>query len=58
MIKNIVFDMGNVLTEYDPNLVCAHVIKNADLERKISRAVFNSQEWVLLDMGVISRRRP
>ena len=54
MIKNIVFDMGNVLTEYEPDLVCAHFIKNDAMKRRINQTVFISPEWVLLDMGVIS----
>ncbi len=54
MIRNIVFDMGNVLTEYDSTRVCAHIIKDEALEKKINQTVFISPEWVLLDMGVIS----
>ena len=54
MIKNIVFDMGNVLTEYDSARVCSRVISSEALKKKIDQTVFISPEWVLLDMGVIS----
>ena len=54
MIKNIVFDMGNVLTEYDSARVCSRIISSEALKKKIDQTVFISPEWVLLDMGVIS----
>ena len=53
MIKNIVFDMGNVLVDYKGDLVCRHFIKDEEAVKKINTAVFLSPEWVLLDMGVI-----
>ena len=53
MIKNIVFDMGNVLVDYRGDLVCRHFIKDEEAVKKINTAVFLSPEWVLLDMGVI-----
>lgn len=54
MIKNIVFDMGGVLVDYEADLVCRHFIKDDTLREKIKTAVFVSPEWVMLDMGVIS----
>ncbi|MDR0924371.1 MAG: HAD family phosphatase [Hungatella sp.] len=54
MIKNIVFDMGRVLVHYDGDIVCRHFIED-EAERKAVRiAVFESQEWLFLDMGLIS----
>lgn len=54
MIKNIVFDMGNVLVAYDGLRVCERYIENMHDRKRIFRAVFLSQEWVYLDMGVMS----
>lgn len=54
MIKNIVFDMGNVLVTYDGRRVCEHYIEDLLDRERVFHTVFNSQEWVLLDMGVIS----
>ena len=54
MIKNIVFDMGKVLLDYDAELVCSHFISNEEERKEVCRCVFVSPEWVLLDMGVIS----
>lgn len=53
MIKNIVFDMGKVLVEYDPIRVCRHHIADEEDQKQVCTAVFVSPEWVLLDMGVI-----
>lgn len=54
MIKNIVFDMGNVLVKYSDERVCRQVIDDLLDRERVRTAVFCSPEWVLLDMGVIS----
>lgn len=54
MIKNIVFDMGQVLVSYEGDLVCHYLIEDEAERREISTAVFTSPEWILLDMGVIT----
>ncbi len=53
MIKNIVFDMGKVLTDYVADEVCRRFIENEAERRQVCTSVFISPEWVLLDMGVI-----
>lgn len=57
MIKNIVFDMGKVLVGYDGSLVCSHYIEDPEDCREVFRSIFQSQEWVFLDMGVISEEQ-
>lgn len=57
MIKNIVFDMGKVLVDYDSMRVCAHYIEDAHDRKQVRTAVFVSPEWLLLDMGVISEEQ-
>lgn len=54
MIKNIVFDMGNVLVNYDDRIVCRRFIKDEKELELVRTAVFVSPEWIMLDMGVIS----
>lgn len=54
MIKNIVFDMGNVMVEYDANRVCSYYMEEGDAKEWVCTAVFHSAEWILLDMGLIS----
>lgn len=54
MIKNIVFDMGKVLLNYDADKVCSHYIEDEAERKAVCTSVFVSQEWLLLDMGLIS----
>lgn len=54
MIKNIVFDMGKVLVDYEGDLVAKHFISDKVEQREVYNRVFESQEWLMLDMGVIS----
>lgn len=53
MIRNIVFDMGKVLVDYVADGVCRHFMTDETEIKEVCTAVFFSQEWVLLDMGVI-----
>ena len=54
MMKNIVFDMGNVLLAYDSSRVCRHFIEDEAERQIVETSVFISPEWVMLDMGLIS----
>ena len=54
MIKNIVFDMGNVLLNYDAARVLCRFITDEAERKEVAFAVFHSQEWLMLDMGIIS----
>lgn len=54
MIKNIVFDMGNVMVRYDSMRVCSHFISQEEERRDVNTAVFISPEWIMMDMGLIS----
>ncbi len=53
MIRNIVFDMGNVLVGYDADRVCRKFVEDPEARERIRTAVFVSPEWVFLDMGVM-----
>jgi putative hydrolase of the HAD superfamily len=54
MIKNIVFDMGNVLARFDAARFCASRVSNAEDCALVYREVFTSVEWARIDRGVIS----
>ena len=54
MIKNIVFDMGRVLLDYDGDKVCKLFIEDEKEIWAVAASVFDSQEWLLLDMGLLS----
>jgi len=52
MIKNIVFDIGNVLVSFRPEEFIDTVIFNKDIAQCVCNAIFKSQEWLMLDRGV------
>jgi putative hydrolase of the HAD superfamily len=54
MIKNIVFDMGNVLLDYDPARIVRKIIPDAADAGQIFKALFQSRGWQLLDLGLIT----
>lgn len=53
MIKNIVFDMGNVLVRFDPELFMNRYSLTGEDRKLIRNEVFRSVEWTMLDRGVI-----
>ena len=53
MIKNIVFDMGNVLVQFDPELFMDRYSLTGEDRKLIRNEVFRSVEWTMLDRGVI-----
>jgi len=54
MIKNIVFDMGKVLLDYDPMPVCRHYADNEEDAKIICNALFVSKYWALTDLGLLT----
>ena len=56
MIKNIVFDMGNVLVYYDSMRVVKEFVKSEERRQAVNTSVFVSPEWIMLDMGVIPEK--
>lgn len=51
MIKNIVFDMGNVLLDYNPE-IALHLFLDEDADRDIIRKeLFEGPEWIQGDLG-------
>ena len=55
--KNILFDMGNVLVSYNPEWVIRHYTEDEELIREVKNIVFYSQEWFLLDAGLIEEEK-
>ena len=54
MIKNIVFDMGNVVIRFDPRAFIARFGVNEEERELLMREVFLSPEWVMLDRGTLN----
>ncbi len=55
MIRNIVFDMGNVLIRFDPDVFMDQAnVADPDDRELIRRELFLSLEWAQMDLGVLS----
>ena len=55
MYKNIVFDFGGVMVDFDPKEYLVDRFCNADVEEQVYQLTFGSEEWKLLDAGLITR---
>jgi epoxide hydrolase-like predicted phosphatase len=53
MIKNIIFDIGNVLLEFNPKMYVKSKVSEEKVE-EIYKCIFQSAEWLMLDRGIIS----
>lgn len=55
MIKNVIFDIGNVILDYNP---MNYLFKNFGVELSIElfTKIFKSKEWLELDRGTIDNR--
>jgi epoxide hydrolase-like predicted phosphatase len=56
MIKNIVFDLGNVLISFRPAEFFDKKNYPENIKTTILSDIFNSKEWQMLDIGEISTR--
>lgn len=54
MVKNIIFDLGNVLIRFEPIGYLRKKISNEMKVQEIFKEVFLSEEWGMLDKGVIT----
>lgn len=53
MIKNIVFDMGNVLISYDTRRYLDKYVQYEEGKEILLKEVFNSIEWLRMDRGTM-----
>ena len=54
MIRNLVFDMGNVLIQWKPNLFVEALGVPEEDRAFLLREVFGSVEWIQMDRGTLS----
>lgn len=52
MIKNIIFDLGNVILDFQPKIYVRSKIDEEKVE-EIYKCIFQSDEWPMLDRGTI-----
>ena len=55
MIKNIIFDMGNVLIKFDPEFFIHRVgVSDENDVQILMREIYKSVEWSMMDRGTLS----
>lgn len=54
MIKNIIFDMGNVLLDYNPDVILNQVCDTEEEKKIIKKELFAGPEWAMGDRGDIT----
>ena len=55
MYKNIIFHLGGLMVDFDPKTYLVDRFCNAEVEEQVSQLTFESEEWKLLDAGLITR---
>jgi putative hydrolase of the HAD superfamily len=53
---NFIFDIGNVLLDFKPNIFLKNLFNDRAVEAKMLEVVYKSQEWVKLDEGRITHK--
>lgn len=51
MIKNIIFDFGNVLLEWNEDKIVTNYSNNKEEQEILKQIIFKSDEWFKLDDG-------
>lgn len=55
MLKNIIFDLGNVVLKLNWDIVLDKYVENTDDKKILENVIFNSEEWKKLDEGTIEK---
>lgn len=54
MIKNIVFDMGQVLVHFQPEKICERCTHNQKIAKELAELIMKAPEWDKLDEGTMT----
>lgn len=54
MIKNVIFDMGNVLLDFDPEVQLDASCSSEEAKNYVRKELFGGNEWIQRDLGNIS----
>lgn len=55
MIKNVIFDLGNVVLKLKWNIVIEKYVQTEDNKALLKKVIFDSEEWNKLDEGTIEK---
>jgi len=50
---NIVFDLGGVVFDWNPDKILSHVFDNPETQRRVETEIFKHDDWVALDRGTL-----
>lgn len=53
MLQNIIFDMGNVLLTFDPEVPLARFCHSEEAKDLIRKELFQGPEWIMGDQGIL-----
>ena len=53
MIKNIIFDLGNVIINYNQERIIKNFTKEKAKHDYIIEHIFKAPEWKMMDLGII-----
>lgn len=56
MLKNIIFDFGNVIMNYNPDEILNHYELKLDDHNLLRKTIFDSNEWGKIDAGIITEK--
>lgn len=56
MIKNIIFDLGNVIVRFDQPAIISHFTDKEDEINYILKEIFKAPEWAMMDLGNITNK--
>lgn len=57
MIKNIIFDFGNVLLEWNEDKVASNYSNNKEEQEILKKVIFKSKDWLKLDDGTMDYKQ-
>ena len=57
MLKNIVFDLGNVLLNFKPKEYLKTITDDSKIREKLYENIFNTDYWLELDRGTLTRKQ-
>ena len=57
MIKNVVFDFGNVIVKWDVDAILQKYVLRDEERKALKTAIFESKEWLQMDEGLVDARQ-
>jgi len=54
MVRNVIFDIGGVVLEWNPDEILKSYYADPDARAVMKSALFQHPEWILLDRGMLS----